>query len=281
MGTAMLTVLERSPAMVIGYDTVAILRDGHYTAPSGRDIGLRAALDACRHATIEYPPDREPALTIAGTAETRITVVNDTVLAVGRRMADDGAVAALSFASATSVGGGFLNGARAQEQSIARSSGLFSVLEGRAMYRFHRAQRDAMHSDYVIYSPDVPVFRTDAGELLEEPWPLSVITCPAANGVALAAYAPARVPQIPAAMTARTAKMLSVAAEHGVRRLILGAWGCGAYGLDVSMMADIFHAALTGTFRGVFNEIVFAILDWSDDRAFIGPFERRFDRQAL
>jgi uncharacterized protein (TIGR02452 family) len=27
-------------------------------------------------------------------------------------------------------------------------------------------------TDYVIYSPDVPVFRNDAGELLEESWPL-------------------------------------------------------------------------------------------------------------
>lgn len=83
-------------------------------------------------------------------------------------MATDGAVAALNFASATHPGGGFLSGARAQEESIARSSGLFACLEGREMYSWHRSRLDAMYSDWIIYSPDVPVFRTDDGELLEE-----------------------------------------------------------------------------------------------------------------
>src|SRR5204862_5934112 len=77
-------------------------------------------------------------------------------------------------------------------------------------------------------------------------------------------------------MTVRTAQMLSVAANHGVRRFILGAWGCGAFGLDPEMMARTFDDALRGPFRGVFDEIVFAVTDWSPERRFIGPFKRRF-----
>lgn len=77
-------------------------------------------------------------------------------------------------------------------------------------------------------------------------------------------------------MTARTAKVLSVAAQHGIRRFILGAWGCGAFGLDRAMMAGIFRDALTGPLRGVFDEVAFAITDWSDERRFIEPFERAF-----
>lgn len=106
---------------------------------------------------------------------------------------------------------------------------------------------------------------------------LSIVTCPAANGAALKRYAPERLSEIPAVMTARTAKVLSVAAEQGVRRFILGAWGCGAFGLDAEMMAGIFRDALTERFRGVFDEIVFAVTDWSPDQRFIGPFRQTFD----
>lgn len=269
--------MDRHTAATLGQETVSILRSGGYTASSGRHIDLSAALDACRAATVEYPPSRQSPLPTAGTADTQIGVENDTVLAVGRRMAASGAVAALNFAAATSPGGGFLSGARAQEESIARSSGLFLSLDGRDMYAFHRVRRDAMYTDYVIYSPSVPVFRTDAGDLLEEPWDLSIVTCPAVNGSALARHAPERLAGVQGVMTARTAKVLSVAAEHNVRRFILGAWGCGAFGLDSEMMARIFRDGLVGPFRGVFDEIVFAVTDWSPEQRFIGPFHRTFD----
>ena len=271
-----MTLIDRDVAARLGHETVSILRSRGYTAPSGRYVDLRPGLDTCRDATVEYAPDEKLSAPAAGVARTHVTVENETVLAVGRRMASGGPVAALNFASATSPGGGFLNGARAQEESIARSSGLLSALEGRRMYAFHRARQDAMYTDYVIYSPDVPVFRTDAGDLLEEPWTMSIVTCPAANGAALSRHAPERLADIPAVMTARTAKMLSAAAEHRVRRFILGAWGCGAFGLDAGMMAAIFRAALDGPFRGVFDEVVFAITDWSSDERFIGPFRDAF-----
>jgi uncharacterized protein (TIGR02452 family) len=85
---------------------------------------------------------------------------------------------ALNFASATSPGGGFLSGARAQEECLARCSGLYACLADNPMYGFHRARRDALYSDYAVYSPDVPVFRSEdpAGTLLDEPWLCSFIT---------------------------------------------------------------------------------------------------------
>lgn len=134
-----------------------------------------------------------------------------------------------------------------------------------------------MYSDWVIYSPDVPVFRTDDGQLLERPWHVTILTCAAVNGGALQYDEPHRMEDIPAVMRQRTTRVLGVAAAHDVRQLILGAWGCGAFGLDVQMMADIFHAALAGPFEGVFETIVFAITDWSPEHRFIGPFARRFN----
>jgi ADP-ribosylglycohydrolase len=148
-------LVPRDVASRLGHETLGILRTGRYRAPSGRQVEVLAAHRASRDRTTEYPPDLAlPAPASRGTT-TGITVVNETVLVAGRRMAAEGPVAALNFASAMVPGGGFLTGARAQEESIARSSGLVYTLEGRGMYDFHRERSDALYSDYAIYSPDV------------------------------------------------------------------------------------------------------------------------------
>ncbi len=270
-----MTLMDRDIAARLGHETVAILRAGAYSAPSGRSVRLQVEVAAAIEGTVEYPPESRADLPVAGAGQPRISVENLSVLKVGRRMAATGNVAALNFASAMEPGGGFLSGARAQEESIARSSALFACLDGRMMYARHRAVLDAMYSDYVIYSPDVPVFRDDNGELLNEPWLLSVLTSPAVHGKGIERYAPERRSEIPAAMRDRTRKVLAVAAMHGHRRLILGAWGCGAFGLDPTMMADIFADTL-GEYGGAFDEVVFAITDWSPERRFIAPFQRVF-----
>ena len=269
-------LIDRDFAEQLGHETVGILKAGGYTARAGTRIDLSAELDRCRHATVEYPPDSPLSTQSQSRYRTAITVENATVLDVGRRLAEGGPVAALNFAAAGHPGGGFLAGARAQEESIARSSGLFHAIDGRRMYAFHRKRADPMYSDWVIYSPDVPVFRTDDGCLLERPWNLSILTCAAVNGVEMERHAPHRMRDVPAVMRQRTARVLTVAVAHDVRHLILGAWGCGAFGLDTHMMAGIFHEALAGRFDGVFEDVVFAITDWSPERRFIGPFAERF-----
>jgi uncharacterized protein (TIGR02452 family) len=60
-----------------------------------------------------------------------------------------------------------------------------------------------MYSKYVIYSPGVPVFRTDDGELLEESWTMSILSSPAVNGRALWRFGFARMNDIPDVMRGR------------------------------------------------------------------------------
>jgi uncharacterized protein (TIGR02452 family) len=239
-------------------------------------VNLRSELDASVKRTVEYPPWTDVPNGSGRRFITNVTVRNETVLSAGRRLAAVGSVAALNFASATHPGGAFRAGVSAQEETIARASGLFACLEGQPMYDFHRTQADAMHSDYVIYAPDVPVFRSDEGQLLDVPWRLSILTSPAANANLLVRDAPERIPEIPWVMRERARKVLGVAIHHGHIRLILGAWGCGVFGIESVVTATIFRDLLAGAFCGAFEEIVFAITDRSDEQRVIGPFRRAF-----
>lgn len=41
-------------------------------------------------------------------------------------------------------------------------------------------------------------------------------------------------------------------------------------------MAGLFKKALEENFSGAFEQVIFAITDWSEDDRFIGPFVRAF-----
>jgi len=75
--------------------------------------------------------------------------------------------------------------------------------------------------------------------------------------------------------------MLKVSAAKGYRRLVLGAFGCGAYKLPVSDVARLFkQVMIEPEFAGKFRLIAFAILESSRypdglDGKF-APFYREF-----
>ena len=87
-------------------------------------------------------------------------------------------------------------------------------------------------------------------------------------------------PRSPELMAARIERLLAVAAAFGYTDLVLGAWGCGAFGNDVDRTAEAFVAAITGPYAGTFAEVVFAVRDWSDERATLGAFARAWARAA-
>ena len=121
----------------------------------------------------------------AAFAETVFEVANKTTLQGSARLVvseEDSRLGVLNFASARNPGGGFLAGAQAQEESLARSSGLYqSLLKCQSYYHYHRVHRSGLYSDRMIYSPHCPVFRRDDGVLLEQPYCVDFITAPAPN----------------------------------------------------------------------------------------------------
>ncbi|GAA1089619.1 TIGR02452 family protein [Nocardiopsis composta] len=251
---------------------------GYYTV-DGRKADLTGHLAAMREGIRLYLPDELPALADAavsarrpGAPETRTEVTGESTLRAARRMAADGPVAVLNFASARNPGGGVANGARAQEESLARSSALYDSLVRRPeFYEHHRAERSLVYTDRIIYSPGVPVFREDGGGWLDEPYTAAFLTAAAPNRRMIERNTPERRDQVRPALVSRSRGVLAVAADRGHTRLVLGAWGCGVFGNHPAEVAEVFHDHLTGAFAGVFEEVTFAVLDRPD-----GPTRRAF-----
>jgi len=254
--------------------TLEILERGRYTNLSGETVELAAAITACRAATRLFPPStlhdfRDTVLAAPSPdSPSRITVVNETTLqGIARlvREADDDDLAALNFASARNAGGGFLGGAQAQEESLARSSALYaSQLQAPAFYDDHRRSSSLLYSDAMILSPHCPVFRDDDGQLLDRAHAVGFITSAAPNAGAIRQQRREREQrEIESTLRRRAECVLALAAVHGYRRLVLGAWGCGVFGNDPHRVAAVFATLLHGAWRGRFAQVVFSVLDTS------------------
>jgi len=251
----------------VGKETVEIVKRGSYRAPSGREVSIAVAVERAVSGTSLYRPERLERLVASrprGTGTPRVELTQETTADAARRLVqDEGAtgVVALNFASARNPGGGFLGGAKAQEEDLARRSALYACLiTQRDFYEANRAQRSLLYTDHIIHSPDVPFFRDRQLELLDAPFVASIITAPAPNAGAMLPRDPDAGPRIRATLEARAAKVLAVAADRGHRCLVLGAWGCGAFRNDPKVMAEIWARLLAAPeFAGAFDRVVHAI----------------------
>ncbi len=269
----------------IAQQTEQIVAAGSYRAPDGREVSVAAAVEAARDGTRMYgpgpvgPAPAAPALPAPG--RTVFEVTGESSLESARRLG--GEVAVLNFASARNPGGGYLNGAQAQEEALCRASALYTCLLGaREFYDHHRAHRDPFYTDRVIHSPGVPVFRDDRGRLLDQPYTAGFLTSAAPNAGVVLRTAPERAADLPAALAVRAGRVLETAAAHGYRRLVLGAWGCGVFRNDPAQVAGAFRALLGpgGRFAGVFERVAFGILDRTPGATVRAAFDRAFPEGA-
>lgn len=268
--------ISKDIAAALGQSALERARAGSYVNRTGETVEWGRAVQAACAAKVSVPPDAVlPAVPRPSFAETRIQVTNETTLGAARRLASSGArPLALNFANDVVPGGGFLGGARAQEETLCRSSALFLTLVDDPMYDEHRKRLRPDATDWAIYSPAVPIFREDDGTELESPWLLDFITC-------AAPYAPdIGQPEAGDLLHKRILRVLAIAQAYGHAALVLGAWGCGAFANDPHRTATDFRHALEHDFAGVFSDVVFAISDWSPERKFLGPFHRVFAQRT-
>ncbi|MFH8484226.1 TIGR02452 family protein [Streptomyces longisporoflavus] len=267
----------------IAQQTEEIVAAGWYAAPGGREVVIADAVDAARSGTRMFGPaalDAAP-VTPPELTPTVVEVTAESSLEAARRLtgAQGDPVAVLNFSSARNPGGGYLNGAQAQEEALCRASALYTcVRSAREFYDHHRAHRDPFYSDRVIHSPAVPVFRDDKGRLLDEAYEVGFLTAAAPNAGVVLRQTPERAGELPSALARRAERVLETAAARGYRRLVLGAWGCGVFRNDPAQVADAFRVPLDegGRFRGYFEHVVFGVLDRTRGAVTRAAFEEAF-----
>jgi uncharacterized protein (TIGR02452 family) len=290
----------------IARQTLDILNNGEYFSPSGKIIRFASEQQAAMDGTELYTPQQAHDLLLTGETKSQILHKSDEVdsklvstqkieyntqmcievtdettqVAAHRLVQLEGCsdLVLLNYASARNPGGGFINGAKAQEEDLARCSGLYPCLLKQPLYyETNREQRSLLYTDHIIYSPNVPWFRTHSRNLLEEVFLASVITAPAPNAGQILLRDPQEQRDIEQTIRRRAGLVLAVARKHGHRNLILGAWGCGAFRNDPVVSAEAFGFWLEhAEFQGCFDRVVFAVYDTRPQQKNLRAFQSRF-----
>jgi len=110
------------------------------------------------------------------------------------------------------------------------------------MYIHNRCRILPIYSDYMIYSNNVPVFRNDQGNLLDEFIEASFITSPAVNRTFAKFMMSGK--KINRIMERGIIKILSVAMKEDPEVIVLGAFGCGVFGNNREVILPMFEAAI-------------------------------------
>jgi uncharacterized protein (TIGR02452 family) len=273
--------MKKSKRKVIARDTLEILERGFYHNPKGEKVEISKAQREAEKKTILYQPEELIEL-IKGDSKEKENYTTEFIVdalstldSVRNQFEQDENLVCLNFASARNPGGGFLKGSEAQEESIARATGLYKCqLKAEDYYKYNRAIKTCLYTDHIIYSPKVPIIKNEAGELLETVVFAGMITAPAVNTGVVLRNEPQNIDQIEPMMKRRIDMVLSICKQQGHKTLILGAWGCGVFGNDPKVIAKMFKDLLTSKYENQFEKVVFSIYSKNED--FIRPFKLNF-----
>lgn len=266
---------ERTKNVKLAKETQEIIAQKSYTSLSGKVVDISALQDAAVDGTIYY--EKELPWKNYREVLAPIEVVNETTAVAGARLAAQGKdVAVLNFASARNQGGGFLSGAIAQEEDLCRCSSLYGCLKRKPMFYNENIMCETnFYTDGIIYSPKVPFFRDQYNLFLEDPFTLSVISAPAPNVRSMSAETTeheAFDEVMKGLLFNRAVKILQIAEAHGHNTIVLGAWGCGAFGNDPGLVAMSFLEALMQV--GDFEHICFAVYDTREPPVIYDTFKK-------
>ena len=296
----------RDRNIAIFKETLTICKDGSYKA-GNETVSLKLSHDDMTQA-IALSPDAlhklvDNAMNI-GTERTFVTertdvymenrdsfdVAKDIIPSCDRDKEDSKSILVLNFANPVHPGGGVTRGARAQEEDLCRKSTLYVSLlsdEARKMYDYNWKAKDYLATDYMILSPNVEIFRDSHGALSEKTYVVGVLT--AAAPMVNQGRITATEEEIAEIMRIRIRKMLYAAAHFGYKYLVLGAWGCGAFGNDADTVARLFYEELKAynervydnentyhTLNDCFKRIAFGVLDKTPDQYNFKAFQNYF-----
>lgn len=281
---------RRAELKRIADETITAIKEGRYPFRGvDQELAVKTR-EAVKH-TLFYDPESPvslwasttPDAGITSSSQTHISVLNISTLDAARLLEHaymtnplekgSARTGVLNFASATKPGGGFKNGAEAQEESIARASTLYPTLksdEAAKFYKLHRAESAqnaaAYYSHAIIYSPRVTVFRDDDGEWTY-PFDVDVLSCAAVNAGELKKSLNGPISSgldvfVEKEMSERMGRILYVFEQHGIRNVVLGTFGTGVFRNSVATVARIWAQLLIlpdARFKYSFDRIIFAI----------------------
>lgn len=272
-------------------ETLEIMRQGYYELPVKREyeqkpdikrITIKEAMEqSVGRSILISPAEGEKILdkysVCAGCSQPETRVDNISTVEAVRMLAAEGKtdIGVLNFASAKNPGGGFLNGAKAQEESLTVSSTLYPTLTAHEeYYKENRAHSSMIYLDYGIYSPEVVFFRDGAFRLTETPVKASVLTLPAVNmGQVLLKGENAE--EAKRVMRRRMKLVLGIFAEQKARHLVLGAYGCGVFRNDPGEVAAWWRELLEEGMGQYFDSVFHAVLDHSKEQHCIKAFQEQ------
>lgn len=255
-------------------DTLGLLRQGWYLAPSGKRIELPPVEEVMGAAVMYGRPIELPGGP-AGGVQTEVRVEDRDCVLAAKALIDAGYhPAMLNLADLYMPGGLVEYGSGAQEENLCRRSDLILSLYQFSAARVHQYPGLGLvrHRDHYpmdkrfggVYSGVVTFFRgpEPEGSLLEEkPYNIPVISVAALNGPRVGADG-LLLPEETAVTLEKMRTIFRIGARHGHDSLVLSAMGCGAFANPPAHIARLFHQVIgEEEFRGRFRLIDFAILD--------------------
>ena len=279
-------------------DTLNIMGQGYYVK-DGKRINLKLTKNEMKKTKVFLPKDilalkdyKFPARSFSLSSKCGYSCENIDSFSLARKNYlnysflfhdTDKEILVLNFANPVNPGGGVRKGANAQEEDLCRTSSLLYSLESFKVskyYRYNRTLDTHMGSDGVIITPKVEIIKDSAGNLLDDSVVVAVMTC--AAPMITYGIEGMNEEQYREMFYNRIVGMLRVAAYMGYKYLVLGAFGCGAFGNDAKTVSDLFYKALKEfkfdgmTESDLFKRIDFAVLSRSSEQYNYKEFYRNF-----
>lgn len=255
---------------------IDIVNIGYYRTLSGEIVSLDSdneMQENSRFYSKKFTVNDNP----CKTSRTEIVVVNDDSIDAGLNVKRQGYnPVVLNFANRRAAGGGVLNGARAQEETIFRRTNLYRSLyqfmPDAESYSLNKSWRQyPMDKNFGgIYTPYATVFRASDYSLLNKPEKISFVSVAAMNRPKLAGNKIA--PELVNGTLNKMRTILRIGLYHGHDAIILGAFGCGAFQNPPTHIAQLFRQVINESeFKNKYKKIVFAIIEDHNSNGLFNP----------